>query len=64
MPNEDPAAPAVKSVHERGNCTVHPLAALDGVLLYVELNGETIGYFFGRTEEEAAEAVGAKLLER
>jgi hypothetical protein len=44
--------------------SLHPLAALDGVLVYVERNGETIGYFYGRTEEEAAEAVARDVLER
>jgi hypothetical protein len=44
--------------------SLHPLVALDGVLVYASLNGETVGYFFGRTEEEAAEAVAADVLER
>jgi hypothetical protein len=50
--------------HPRGDYSLHPLAALDGVLVYVALNGETVGYFFGATEEEAAEAVAADVLTR
>ena len=46
------------------NYLLHPLSALDGVLIYATLNGETVGYFFGRTEEEAAEAVAANVLQR
>jgi hypothetical protein len=44
--------------------SIHPLSALDGVLIYVSLNGETVGYFFGATEEAAADALAANLLER
>ena len=53
------AAPAVS----RRDYKVHPLAALDGVLIYVALNGETVGYFFGKTEKAAAEALAAALLQ-
>jgi hypothetical protein len=48
---------------ECDNYSIHPLAALDGVLIYVALNGETVGHFFGRTEEAATEAAAAALLE-
>jgi hypothetical protein len=40
-----------------GTYSIHPLAALDGVLLYVTLNGEAVGSWFGATEELAARAV-------
>ena len=42
--------------------TIHPLPALDGVLLYVALNGETVGFYFGRDEEAAAERVAEDLI--
>ena len=45
----------------RGDYTLHPLAALDGVLIYAALNGETVGFFFGATEEAAAEAVAVDI---
>jgi hypothetical protein len=64
MPNEDPPRPPANPMHGFGNYSLHPLATLDGVLIYVALNGETVGYFFGRTAEAAAEAVAAKLRER
>jgi hypothetical protein len=44
--------------------SLHPVAALDGVMVYVALNGETVGFYFGATEEEAAEAVAAEVLQR
>ena len=53
----------MKPMRGYGNYSIHPLTALDGVLIYVSLNGETVGSFFGRTEDAAAEAVAAKLLE-
>jgi hypothetical protein len=40
-----------------GTYTVHPLTALDGVVIQVVLNGETVGLFFGKTEVAAAAAV-------
>lgn len=40
---------------------LHPLAALDGVLIYVTLGGEHVGTFFGKTERAAAAAVAAEL---
>jgi hypothetical protein len=44
-----------------GTYSIHPLAALDGVLLYVTLNGEAVGSWFGATEELAAEALSRYL---
>jgi hypothetical protein len=46
------------------NYLLHPLSALDGVLICATLNGETVGYFFGRNEEAAAEAVAANVLQQ
>lgn len=39
--------------------SVYPLQALDGVLAYVALHGETVGFCFGRDERAAADAVAA-----
>ena len=39
-----------------GTYSIHPLPSLDGVLLYVTLNGEAVGSWFGATAELAAEA--------
>ena len=41
--------------------SVHPLSALDGVLIYVTLNGEAVGSFFGADERTAAAAVAARV---
>lgn len=41
--------------------SIYPLKALDGVLAYVALHGETVGYCFGVDERAAAEAVAAQL---
>jgi hypothetical protein len=43
--------------------TLHPLSALDGVLIYCTLNGETVAYCFGADEREAAEALANQLPE-
>ena len=42
---------------------MHPLPALDGVLIYVTLHGEHVGTYFGATERAAAAAVAADLVE-
>jgi hypothetical protein len=39
--------------------SIYPLQALDGVLAYVALDGETVGFCFGADERAAAEAVAA-----
>lgn len=44
--------------------SVYPLEALDGVLAYVALDGETVAYCFGADEAVAAEAVASHLKER
>ena len=44
-----------------GSYSIHPLSALDGVLIYVTLNGEAAGLYFGRNEEAAAEALAGGL---
>lgn len=41
--------------------SIYPLEALDGVLAYVALDGETVGYCFGADERAAADAVAARL---
>src|SRR5690348_283440 len=41
--------------------SIHPLGALDGILLYVTLNGEAVGSWFGATEELAAEGFARHL---
>ena len=46
-----------------GAYTIHPLPALDGVLLYVTLNGETVGFYFGHDDEAAAELVADDLIQ-
>lgn len=40
---------------------VYPLEALDGVLAYVALDGETVAFCFGADERAAAEAVAARV---
>ena len=62
MPDERLSRRSRPRPESRGDYSLHPLAALDGVLVYVSLNGETVGFFFGATEEEAAEAVAAEVL--
>jgi hypothetical protein len=58
----DQPPPVDLPLHPRGGAySVHPLAALDGVLLYVTLNGEAVGSWFGATEELAAEALSRYL---
>ena len=42
---------------------MHPLSALDGVLIYVTFRGEHVGTYFGPTERAAAAAVAADLVE-
>ena len=59
-PNRPP--PADLPHHATGGAySIHPLAALDGVLLYVTLNGEAVGSWFGATEQLAAEAFAQHL---
>ena len=43
---------------------VYPLDALDGVLAYVALHGETVAFCFGADERRAAEAVAEHLTTR
>jgi hypothetical protein len=53
--------PGTRDVAPGGSYSIHPLSALDGVMLYVTLNGEAIGSYFGATEEAAAEALAEHL---
>ncbi len=41
--------------------SIYPLQTLDGVLAYVALNGETVGYYYGHDAHAAADAVAANL---
>ena len=43
----------------RSSYSIYPLEALDGVLAYVTLGGETVAFCFGVDEQAAAEAVAA-----
>jgi hypothetical protein len=53
----------VSRLGPQGTYAVHPLTALDGVVIHVTLNGETVGLFFGKTEVAAAAAVVDGVLE-
>jgi hypothetical protein len=64
MPNERPPARVAEPVRPSGDYSLHPLTTLDGVLIYASLNGETVGFFFGPSEEAAAEAVAVELRRR
>jgi hypothetical protein len=44
-----------------GTYSIHPLPTLDGILLYVTLNGEAVGSWFGATEELATTAAARYL---
>lgn len=52
-----PAARGHAPAHD--SWLIHPLPTLDGVLLYVSKNGETVGFYFGRTADAAADALAA-----
>ncbi len=43
---------------------LHPLATLDGILIYVTMRGEHVGTYFGKTEQAASAAVATDLAER
>jgi hypothetical protein len=49
--------------HPPDGYLMHPLPALDGVLIYVTFRGEHVGTYFGPTERAAAAAVAADLVE-
>jgi hypothetical protein len=57
-PPEEPAATALARSY-----TLHPLRALDGVLIHCTLHGETVATCFGKDERAAAEALARKLPE-
>jgi len=73
-PRESHLGGSMASAHDRprpvdvpfrgtgGTYLIHPLPCLDGVLLYVTLNGEAVGSWFGATEELAAEALAQRLI--
>ena len=58
IPDERP--PPVDAV-SGGSYSIHPLSALDGVMIYVTLNGEAVGSYFGTDEETAAAALAEHL---
>ena len=60
-PDEHPVAPPRQQL---GRYVLQPLATLDGVLIAVTQNGETVAYAFGRTYDTAAEALARDLAER
>jgi hypothetical protein len=45
----------------RSSYSIYSLEALDGVLAYVTLDGETVAFCFGADEQAAAEAVAARV---
>lgn len=47
----------------RDSWVIHPLDALDGVVLCVSKNGETVGFYFGATADAAAEALAKDVVE-
>ena len=49
------------SVQRQWNLTIHPLCALDGILIVALNGGETVDYYFGATERAAAAAVAADI---
>jgi hypothetical protein len=59
----DPPPPvAVPLRRTDGTYVIHPLPCLDGVLLYVTLNGEAVGSWFGATDELATQALARHLI--
>lgn len=56
-PRSDPGAPP-------DGYLLHPLTALDGVLIYVTMRGEHVGSYFGPTEIAATAAVAADLFDQ
>jgi len=65
MPLSPPnrASPAARGhAPVRDAWLIHPLPALDGVLLCVTKNGETVGFYFGRTADLAADALAADVV--
>ena len=59
IPEDGPRRPV--SVQGQWNLTIHPLCALDGMLIVVLNGGETVGYYFGTTERAAAAAAAADI---
>lgn len=47
-----------------GSYSLHPLPALDGMFIYVTLNGEAVGSYFGPTEQAATAAAADDLVKR
>ena len=64
MPDEPSARPALPRVASPQSYGIHPLAALDGVLIYAETNGETVGFYFGQDERAAAAKLAGDVAHR
>jgi hypothetical protein len=63
LPPPNRASPAARAhAPVRDSWLIHPLDALDGVLLCVSKNGETVGFYFGRTADLAADALAADVV--
>ena len=61
LPN-GPSPAARGHAPARDSWLIHPLTALDGVLLCVSKNGETAGFYFGRTADVAAGVLAADVV--
>ena len=48
-------------VRSRREFSLHPLSALDGVMIVVLAGGETVDFYFGATELAAASAVAVDI---
>jgi hypothetical protein len=63
LPPPNRALPAARGYAPvRDSWLIHPLRALDGVLLCVSKNGETAGIYFGRSVDVAADALAADVV--
>ena len=62
-PDERPAQHVPLPTERGGSYSLHPVSMLDGVMIYVSLNGETVGFYSGKTEREAAAAVVGDLVQ-
>jgi hypothetical protein len=59
--DDRPPQPAALQHRRLGPYTLQPLVALDGILIGVTANGETVGFAFGASEEIAAAALAREL---
>jgi hypothetical protein len=61
-PSARTSSASPESASSRRSYSLHPLAALDGVYLYVTAGGESVGFYFGKTERAVAELAAADLI--